>query len=92
VILASTDHGGAEHLAEKVRAEVERGRLVHDGARLGVTVSIGVAVWPGDGREPAALVAAADRALYVAKESGRNRVVSASAAPAVEVAIPEAPV
>ena len=92
VILASTDDGGAEHLAEKVRAEVERGRLVHDGARLGVTASIGVAVWPGDGREPAALVAAADRALYAAKEGGRNRVVSASAAPAVEVAIPEAPV
>ena len=68
---------GAEHLAEKVRAEIERGRLVYDGARLGVTVSIGVAVWPGDGRDPAALVAAADRALYAAKESGRNRVVSA---------------
>jgi diguanylate cyclase (GGDEF)-like protein len=75
-----------------VRAEIESGRLVHEGARLGVTVSIGVAVWPGDGREPGALVAAADRALYAAKESGRNRVVSASAAPAVEVAIPETPV
>jgi len=91
VILASTDRGGAEHLAEKVRAEVERGRLVHDGARLGVTVSIGVAVWPGDGRDPAALVAAADRALYAAKEGGRNRVVSASAAPAVEDEVPQAP-
>ena len=60
-----------------MRAEVESGRLVYDGARLGVTVSIGVAVWPEDGREPAALVAAADRALYAAKEGGRNRVVSA---------------
>jgi diguanylate cyclase (GGDEF)-like protein len=91
VLLASTDRSGAEHLAEKVRAEVERGRLVHDGARLGVTVSIGVAVWPSDGRDPAALVAAADRALYAAKEGGRNRVVSASAAPAVET-VPETPV
>ena len=77
MLLASTERGGAQHLAEKVRAEIERGRLVYDGARLGVTVSIGVAVWPGDGRDPAALVAAADRALYAAKEGGRNRVVSA---------------
>jgi diguanylate cyclase (GGDEF)-like protein len=87
VLLASTDRVGAEHLAEKVRAEVEKGRLVYDGARLGVTVSIGVAVWPQDGRDPAALVGAADRALYAAKEGGRNRVVSAEA-----VAAPPAPV
>jgi diguanylate cyclase (GGDEF)-like protein len=92
VLLASTDHAGAQHLAEKVRAEVEHGRLVYDGARLGVTVSIGVAVWPADGREPGALVAAADRALYAAKESGRNRVVSASTAPQIAVAIPETPI
>ena len=37
VILASTDRGGALHLAEKIRGEIERGRLVHDGARLGET-------------------------------------------------------
>ncbi|HUG52408.1 MAG TPA: diguanylate cyclase [Vicinamibacteria bacterium] len=78
VLLASTDASGAGHLAEKVRAEVEKGRLVYDGARLAVTVSVGVAVWPQDGREPAALVAAADRALYAAKEGGRNRVVVAA--------------
>jgi diguanylate cyclase (GGDEF)-like protein len=88
VLLASTERAGAEHLAEKVRAEVERGRLVYDGARLGVTVSIGVAVWPEDGREPGALVAAADRALYAAKEGGRNRVVAASA---MALAAPETP-
>ena len=67
----------------EVRGEIEQGRLVFEGARLSVTVSIGVAVWPQDGREPGALVAAADRALYAAKEGGRNRVVAAVAAVAV---------
>jgi diguanylate cyclase (GGDEF)-like protein len=62
---------------------------VFDGARLGVTVSVGVAVWPEDGRDPAALVAAADRALYAAKEAGRNRVVAAAALVTAATAAPE---
>ena len=90
VILASTEGAGACHLAEKVRGEVERGRLVFDGARLAVTVSVGVAVWPEDGRDGAALVAAADRALYAAKEGGRNRVVAAAGLAAPEPTAPEA--
>ena len=81
---------GACHLAEKVRGEVERGRLVFDGARLSVTVSVGVAVWPEDGRDGAALVAAADRALYAAKEGGRNRVVAAAGLAAPEPTAPAA--
>jgi diguanylate cyclase (GGDEF)-like protein len=88
VLCASTDAAGAQHLAEKIRAEVEGGRLVFDGARLSVTVSIGIAVWPQDGREPGALVAAADRALYAAKESGRNRVVAAVAEAAPSAVLP----
>jgi diguanylate cyclase (GGDEF)-like protein len=82
VILASTDRAGGLHLAEKVRSTVEGGHLVFDGARLSVTVSVGMAVWPEDGREAAALVAAADRALYAAKQAGRNRVVEAARLPA----------
>jgi len=88
VLLASTDGAGAGHLAEKVRAEVEKARLVYDGAKLAVTVSVGVAVWPEDGREPSVLVAAADRALYAAKEGGRNQVMAAAA---LTEAVPAAP-
>jgi diguanylate cyclase (GGDEF)-like protein len=43
-------------------------------------VSIGVASYPQDGRSMDALLARADRALYLAKEGGRNRVVQFKAA------------
>jgi diguanylate cyclase (GGDEF)-like protein len=46
-----------------------------------VTVSLGVGVWPDDGRDAEALLAAADRALYAAKQGGRDRVMAASAVP-----------
>lgn len=51
-----------------------------DGARVGA--SIGYAVYPRDGAQPDALLAAADRALYEVKRSGRGRgrVAAASGA------------
>jgi diguanylate cyclase (GGDEF)-like protein len=60
-----------------VREALEKGQIIFEGARLAVTASFGLAVWPGDGREAATLLASADRALYSAKQAGRNRVVSA---------------
>ena len=77
VILPGADAAGAAPLAERVRAAIEGSQVVFEGARLAVTVSVGVAAWPEDGREIDTLLAAADRALYAAKQDGRNRVVSA---------------
>ena len=83
VILPGADAAGAAPLAERVRAAIEKSHLVFEGARLAVTVSVGVAAWPEDGRELPDLLAVADRALYTAKQGGRNRVASAArAAPA----------
>jgi diguanylate cyclase (GGDEF)-like protein len=81
-ILPGTDEEGALHLAERVRVAVEKHRLVFEGARIQMTASFGLAVWPQDGQESAALLAAADRALYAAKQGGRNRVAVASSVPA----------
>jgi diguanylate cyclase (GGDEF)-like protein len=77
VVLPGTDLNGAARLAERARrAFEERTILSPDGARIQVTVSLGVAAYPeaavGEG-----LVAAADGALYEAKRDGKNRVVTA---------------
>jgi diguanylate cyclase (GGDEF)-like protein len=77
IVLPGTDLDGAAHLAERARLALEqRTILAPDGTRIHVTVSLGVASFPeaarGDG-----LVAAADGALYEAKRSGKNRVVTA---------------
>jgi diguanylate cyclase (GGDEF)-like protein len=80
-ILQAAVEEGATNLAERVRRAIETEKLIVDDARIRLTASFGVAVWPGDGKAPAELVAAADRALYSAKEGGRNRVVAASTLP-----------
>ena len=80
-ILPGADEAGAVALAERVREAIEASRIVFEGARLQVTVSLGVAVWPDDARDDEGLIAAADRALYAAKQGGRNRVVTASSLP-----------
>jgi diguanylate cyclase (GGDEF)-like protein len=63
--------------AERLRREVAAVRHLLDGDEVSVTVSIGVAVCPSDGSDPAALLEAADHALYTAKATGRDRVVAA---------------
>ena len=70
--------------AERVRAAVEEHAFeaTRHGAAPGlkpvlrVTISIGVAAYPGDARDPIELIELADTALYRAKHLGRNRVSS----------------
>jgi diguanylate cyclase (GGDEF)-like protein len=68
------DHAVAA--AEKVRKTV--GTWTFPGVARPVTISLGVAAFPADGDSRDALVSAADRALYAAKQGGRDRVVVAS--------------
>jgi diguanylate cyclase (GGDEF)-like protein len=65
--------------AEQVRADVESLTLHALGKALAtVTISVGLAEFPGHGSTVEALILASDKALYEAKRAGRNRVVVAT--------------
>lgn len=75
VILSHTDHESARRTAERLRSLVEGHPFGPGPAPRRITASIGVATHPGsDARSPMELLREADRALYRAKEAGRNRV------------------
>lgn len=71
-LLPDTDRGGGATLAEKLRLVIEGLEIPDLDRRL--SASFGVAVLPGDAVTGEQLLRAADRALYAAKNGGRNRV------------------
>jgi diguanylate cyclase (GGDEF)-like protein len=79
IILDNTGEQEAEQTAERIRKAVEESRITRDGKTIQVTISIGVAticdmVSMDDGQ----LIGIADKALYEAKQQGRNRIVVAT--------------
>jgi len=75
VLLPETPPKGALDVAERIRKAIGGRALGIDGQQVAATVSIGIACYPEDGRSLDALAARADRALYQAKQEGRNKVV-----------------
>jgi diguanylate cyclase (GGDEF)-like protein len=77
-LLSETDEEGALTTAEKIREAIRSQSFGALGEELvDVTVSIGVAIYPRHGNTFHELVESADRALYRAKEEGRDRVAVA---------------
>jgi diguanylate cyclase (GGDEF)-like protein len=75
ILMGDTDKAGAVDVSETLRGVTEGAKFLPNGEPM--TVSLGIATFPADGRDAATLIAAADRALYQAKSGGRNRVVAA---------------
>ncbi len=74
--MGDTDKAGAVDVSETLRGVTEGAKFLPNGEAM--TVSLGIATFPADGRDAATLIATADRALYQAKAGGRNRVVAAA--------------
>jgi len=73
LILPQTEREGAIKVGDRVRAAVE-GHAFPLAPAGQITVSVGVAVFPYDAADATGLIQASDRALYHAKQQGRNRV------------------
>ncbi|HLL71541.1 MAG TPA: GGDEF domain-containing protein, partial [Pyrinomonadaceae bacterium] len=90
--LLDADCAQALVAAERVRAAIEEhafsstrhgtpAAAAEENRTLRITISIGVAAYPDDARDPIELIELADTALYHAKQSGRNRVSAFCFAP-----------
>jgi diguanylate cyclase (GGDEF)-like protein len=75
VLMPETNRLGAAVLGERIRAAIEREQINVDGRHIPVTVSIGVTTLAAEDIESIdQMLNIADQRLYLAKNSGRNRI------------------
>ncbi len=74
ILLPETELSEASLVAERLRQSIEAEPVTTDTVHLNITVSVGVAKLTDDIADLVALVDKADRAMYQAKQAGRNRV------------------
>jgi two-component system cell cycle response regulator len=75
VVLVGTDARGAMKMAERLRKSVADAKFSAGGDTFSVTISIGISTYTKDVKGKEILIERADKALYDAKGSGRNRSV-----------------
>jgi len=74
IALADTSREGALQVAEHIRKSIESAVFKAYDKTTSNTVSIGISTFPENGADANSLIESSDRALYKAKETGRNRV------------------
>lgn len=75
VILQDTPLSHAKEVAERIRVAVENFDFFIKNQNIHITISIGCSSYPDNTQNPDELMSFADKALYKAKESGRNMVM-----------------
>jgi diguanylate cyclase (GGDEF)-like protein len=79
ILLVDTGHAKALEVAERIREATEAAFFgAERGLQLRLTVSIGVASFPGNGDTSERILDLSDKAMYLGKALGRNRVCSAN--------------
>lgn len=78
ILLVGTDLENGVEFAERLRLAIAQGQVVHEGKTIQMTASIGVSQIDPTDNDAAVALARADKALYAAKDRGRNCVVSLS--------------
>jgi len=74
IILPNTDKKEAEYVSLRLRQAIEKERIHAYDEDLQITVSIGGSLFPQDAKNAQQLIDGADRALYRAKDAGKNQV------------------
>ncbi len=74
ILVSATSKEKLKQLALQINETIEEEAIKVRGESVGVTVSLGCALWPEDAKTADQLVKQADKALYRAKSGGRNRV------------------
>jgi diguanylate cyclase (GGDEF)-like protein len=74
ILFARLDKKKAYTIVEKLRVKIEKTDIILRKQKTKITVSIGVANFPADASDENELIFKADKAMYEAKEKGRNRV------------------
>jgi diguanylate cyclase (GGDEF)-like protein/PAS domain S-box-containing protein len=73
LLAPGTDSKGANKIAERIRAQVERYTIKLEGEEVGITISAGIVSYPTHASAVLELVKKADEAMYSAKRGGKNR-------------------
>ena len=77
ILLLRTDKKEAHTIAEELRIKIEKTKIILRRQQTNITVSIGVASLSWDAGDEDELIFKADKAMYEAKQKGRNRVIDA---------------
>ncbi|MBF0635428.1 MAG: diguanylate cyclase [Nitrospinae bacterium] len=87
IIMPETEKNNAFQAMERIRTSIASTNSPGaDGNHISVSVSIGLAEFPGDGIDAESLIKAADMAMYQSKAAGRNKVTVYEAAPGTSLA------
>lgn len=78
ILLPETGRKGARALAERLRKRIAQTQINIAQEKISITISLGVSILSPDCNNLANLIEASDKALYSAKETGRNKTIFAS--------------